>query len=408
MIFDTIIVGGGISGLYTNLELCKKKHKTLLLESSFYFGGRIYEYSDKTVSFPAGAARFNKKHERVIKLLKRFNLLDFRKDKGIPGSIDFIDSKNKFSPKFKNQTGFDYINKVLRQVEKMKNHDILRNYTFQEYAEKYLAKDEVEFLLVAAGYSGQLKHMNMFDAYYLFKNGIRDDVTFYVGYFNHLINSIVGELKKQGAKMSLHSEVTDVVFDEKHSHYVVKFNNTSRKAKRVVFALPQYALVNINFLKPFHSILKKSVNCKSLCRVYAKFKKDDIWFKDIKKTVTNNPLRFIIPMDSEKGTIMISYTDDVYCNYWEKRRHDQVQLKKSVVDLVKKTFDQKIEEPEKVWVFYWNCGVGYWNKGVNSNQVADFLSNPMENVYICGENYSLEQSWVEGALESSERVLKII
>ena len=199
MIFDTVIIGGGISGLYTNLELCKKKDKTLLLETSYVFGGRIYQYTDKTVSFPAGAARFNRKHERVIKLLKQFNLLDFRKDKGISSNIDFIDSKDQFSPKFKNKTGFEYIKKVLRKVEKMRNDDILRNYTFQEYAEKYLEKDEVEFLLIASGYSGQLKHMNMFDAYNLFKNGIRDDVTFYAGYFHHLVDSIVQELKKQGA-----------------------------------------------------------------------------------------------------------------------------------------------------------------------------------------------------------------
>ena len=94
MIFDTVIIGGGIAGLYTTLELCKKTEKILLLESASVFGGRIYQYTDKTVSFPAGAARFNRKHERVIKLLKRFNLLDFRKDKGISSNIDFIDSKN--------------------------------------------------------------------------------------------------------------------------------------------------------------------------------------------------------------------------------------------------------------------------------------------------------------------------
>ena len=408
MIFDTVIIGGGISGLYTNLELCKKKDKTLLLETSYVFGGRIYQYTDKTVSFPAGAARFNRKHERVIKLLKQFNLLDFRKDKGISSNIDFIDSKDQFSPKFKNKTGFEYIKKVLRKVEKMRNDDILRNYTFQEYAEKYLEKDEVEFLLIASGYSGQLKHMNMFDAYNLFKNGIRDDVTFYAGYFHHLVDSIVQELKKQGAKMLLNSYVKEVEFDNANDCYVVKYNNISRKAKRVVFALPQPALLKIKLLTPIHTILKNSIGCKSLCRVYAKFKPEDIWFKDIQKTVTNNALRYIIPMDREKGTIMISYTDDMYCEYWKKQQNNQSKLKKSVVDLVKKTFNKKIAEPEEVWVFHWDCGVGYWNKGVNSVQVADFLANPMENVYICGENYSLEQSWVEGALESAERVLKIM
>ena len=30
----------------------------------------------------------------------------------------------------------------------------------------------------------------------------------------------------------------------------------------------------------------------------------------------------------------------------------------------------------------------------------------MNNLYICGENYSLDQSWVEGALETCDRVLK--
>ena len=64
--------------------------------------------------------------------------------------------------------------------------------------------------------------------------------------------------------------------------------------------------------------------------------------------------------------------------------------------------------PEKVWVFHWDCGVGYWKKGVHSEKIAEYLANPIQNIYICGENYSLQQSWVEGALESCERVLQYI
>ena len=408
MIFDYVVVGGGISGLYMHLELLKKSKNVLLLESTSEFGGRIYEYSNKTISFPAGAARFNRNHNRVIKLLKKYDLLDFRKDKGISSSIDFIDSKNQFSPKYKNKTGFEYIKKVLREVEKNRNDEILRNYTFQEYAEKVLQKEEVEFMIVAAGYSGQLKHMNMYDAYHLFKTGIRDDVTFYAGYFHHLISELVQDLKKKGAKMRLNSMVRDVYFDKDLGHYCIEYAKERVKTQNVIFAIPKPALLKISFLQPVFPLLRESVGCKALCRVYAKFKRDDIWFKDIKKTVTNNPLRYIIPMDSEKGIIMISYTDDMYCDYWRKRRDDQSKLKKSIVKWVGKTFSIDIEEPEKVWVFYWDCGVGYWKKEVNSVQVADFLANPMENVYICGENYSLEQSWVEGALESTERVLKNI
>ena len=67
-----------------------------------------------------------------------------------------------------------------------------------------------------------------------------------------------------------------------------------------------------------------------------------------------------------------------------------------------------INPPLKVIVCYWKSGVAYWNKGVNSTEISNFLSNPMPNIYICGENYSLNQSWVEGALETSDKFLKTI
>ena len=47
----------------------------------------------------------------------------------------------------------------------------------------------------------------------------------------------------------------------------------------------------------------------------------------------------------------------------------------------------------------------YWNKGFDSKKISAFMTNPLPKTYICGENYSNEQSWVEGALESCERCL---
>ena len=54
------------------------------------------------------------------------------------------------------------------------------------------------------------------------------------------------------------------------------------------------------------------------------------------------------------------------------------------------------------------CRVGYWNFGVNSDIISNFLINPLPNLYICGENYSQNQSWVEGALETVDKCMKII
>ena len=229
MIYDTIIIGGGISGLYMNLELSKKKERTLLLEKSSRFGGRIYQFNENNISIPAGAARFNKNHKRVINLLKKFHLLDFRKDNGISSYIDFIDSKNEFPSKFYNKTGFDYIKKVLKKAEKIKDKKILNKFTFKEYAEKCISKDEVDFLLIASGYSGQLKNMNMFNAYHLFQTGIRNDITFYAGYYHKLVDCIVKHLKETKNKILLNSYVTDVIFDEKEQIYHVRYNKVFYK-----------------------------------------------------------------------------------------------------------------------------------------------------------------------------------
>lgn len=399
MIFDFIIVGGGISGLYMYTQLLKQTKNILLLEKENRFGGRIYQHHDN-IQFPAGAARFNKNHERVIRLLKDYDLLDFRKDKGIGSSIDFIDSKNEFSSKFQNKNGFIYIKKVLKKAGLLKNKNPLRQYTFSTYAKKHLKDDEHEFMLKASGYSGQLHYMNMYDAYFLFKDGIRDDVTFYAGYYHLLINAMVDDLKKQGAQLVLNSNVDSIVFDDVQEHYIVN----GKKTHKIVLCLPKPALMKLDILNPLHNILN-SIQCKPLCRVYAQFKKEDVWFRDIGKTVTNNALRYIIPMDAENGLIMISYTDGTYTKYWENQDINSKKCREKVVKLVKQTFGLTINEPVKMWKFYWDCGVGYWKKGVHSEQVSDFLKNPFPNVYICGENYSLQQSWVEGALESCERTL---
>ena len=333
-------------------------------------------------------------------------MLDFRKDKGWSASVDFIDSKNKFSSKFQNKTGFDYIKIVLKHA-KEREYNELKQKTFQEFAREVLKKEEVEFLLVASGYSGQLKHMNMYDAYFLFKKGIRDDIIYFGGYFHLLIEELVKYLKKHKAQMKTKMKVESIELNCDKNHYEVFVNEKKYSAKKLALCVPQDSLLQFPILNPIKKVLKNTIQCKSLCRTYAWFKKEDIWFKDLeKKVITNNPLRFVIPMDSEKGLIMISYTDDIYTNYWKDKNEKEVKL--AIVKYVKETFGLTINPPEKTWVFYWDCGAGLWKKGIDSDAMSKFISNPIPNVYICGENYSLNQSWVEGALESCDKCLKQI
>ena len=75
--FDIIIIGGGVSGLYAALKLNKNK-KVLLLEKEQHFGGRIYtdyfSIDSKKYSLEAGAARILETHNLMIQLIKKMNL----------------------------------------------------------------------------------------------------------------------------------------------------------------------------------------------------------------------------------------------------------------------------------------------------------------------------------------------
>ena len=60
-------------------------------------------------------------------------------------------------------------------------------------------------------------------------------------------------------------------------------------------------------------------------------------------------------------------------------------------------------------------GTTYWTplrRGeayVSATDLAAKFVRPYPGVYVCGESYSADkQAWVEGALESAEKVLKAI
>jgi monoamine oxidase len=56
---------------------------------------------------------------------------------------------------------------------------------------------------------------------------------------------------------------------------------------------------------------------------------------------------------------------------------------------------------------YWELGTGFWLKDKDSTILSKKILKPYNNIplYICGENYSESQGWMEGALETSEKII---
>jgi monoamine oxidase len=59
----------------------------------------------------------------------------------------------------------------------------------------------------------------------------------------------------------------------------------------------------------------------------------------------------------------------------------------------------------------WYDGCTYWTPGSYSpSQLSEELMNPLPishpNVYMCGESFSLNQAWMEGALQHAQSMLQ--
>lgn len=404
---DIIIIGGGISGLYCFYELEKKyKHlKISLFEKNNYFGGRFLTKTqtlfNKSYKTEIGAGRLNKNHTLFLKLIKELKLeKDLIKIKGnndIHPSLDY-----NLNKKFKNKTSFDYIKKVIKKADKENKKDLIK-LSFKEYAQKILKDDELKFLYDFSGYYGQLYYGNCYDVIKLFKYGIKENIDYFVlkNGFSNVIEKLLKKIKSKN--LYLKQELFKI--NKFHNTFLLNINGYVYQTKHLILALPKPALLKINYLNSYQKDLN-SINCKELCRIYSIFPK--VWFKDLNKMTTNNKLRFIIPIDKQTGLIMISYTDSKYANYWKKFiNKPNKELVKEINTQLTKIFPTKIEKPIYTSIYYWNCGVAYWKPKIDSDKMSEKILklDINDNLYIIGENYSKNQSWAEGGLETVNELL---
>jgi hypothetical protein len=84
--------------------------------------------------------------------------------------------------------------------------------------------------------------------------------------------------------------------------------------------------------------------------------------------------------------------------------------KKKLLKELSKMYGIDIPNPKFNKLYHWQNGVGHWKKGYNTKFVKKHISKPFKdkNIFIAGENYSSYQGWIEGALETSQIVLKKI
>lgn len=415
MIYDCLIVGAGLGGLNLANKLSHKyKNKSIgLFEMGQSYGGRISTYKHKNIIYEMGAARFNKNHKLLFQLIKKYNL--DKKMYKIPSGWNNINtSNNELKSKFSDVNLL--INSLVKKCQS-KSNVYLQSKNLLEICEDLYNKDTAQFLKDNHPYNTELTLLNGEIAIDAFKNDLSENFDFYIlfGGLSQLTKNIYQEYKSNGGHFKPYFKLIKYNYDTKENMFSCVFQN---KQKQVIIKTRQLVLAvsgeSIQYIESNVIIPNlKSIKNSPLLRTYSIYPKNSdgkYWFHNIGKVVTNNYLNFIIPYDMENGVIMISYTDGSNAKYWKRKIANQTQ-QDTLDKLLKKTFPEKnIPKPLETNNYYWDNGMTYWKKNIDAKKIAQNMIQPKSDLplYICGDSYSLQQAWMEGALNTSHSVYKII
>jgi len=408
--YDICIIGAGIAGLYCARELKRKQPKAniCLLEKYKEIGGRTYTFHTKVngldISWEAGAGRIHKSHHQVLNLLKEYGIetlpigdkIDWRTPEGAE-PIDFLHL---------------FENLGISQL----SEESLESMTIKQILLKTMGSKKTADLMNRYEYRSELDTLKASNALYSLNHELGNHGGFCVvkGGFSVLIGKMKADIS--GVTILLEHEMLDI---KKEDFYEVLVKSKKPiRAKKVIVAIPRNALAEIPCFRGLPIL--EQVKMRPLVRMYAVFplgSDGGAWFQGINKFVCDLPIRYVLPMDSTKGTIMISYTDGPEAEQWiAKAKKSEAAVQKEVMAQVRSLFPgQKIPDPLFFKIHPWSDGCSYWVPGPSGPYDFNLASKAsvkplpdMPELYMCNESWAYAQAWVKCSIDQAQKVIDIL
>jgi hypothetical protein len=236
---------------------------------------------------------------------------------------------------------------------------------------------------------------------------------------SRVIDEMSMEFVQRGGKILMDTELVRIMNNPDNSVFLhCKIRNTDRHVlyigKAVVLALHRDALAKINEVKNL-PVLKR-LEMTPLLRIYAVFptKGGVSWFSGFNKIVTKSPVRYILPVDSTRGIIMISYTDGDDAKYWLKEaegKHGEENVRDLVMNEIRALFpDRTIPDPIFFKQHPWTSGCTYWlpgNYNIEDESMRSLHPLPYDypHLFMASESFAVHQCWMESALQQAQNLL---
>lgn len=400
MIYDSIIIGGGISGLYLGNHLSKTKENFLILETKGRLGGRIKSITHNDIVYEAGAFRISETHKRVLQLIKKCNLFQ--------QLVEIKERKTLYSRngtnKYHTSTKLDYQQILSTIITNSKKKELMENNIYSLLVQKY-DTEVAQYYLDYNGYHHinynsnalvlkTIKQLSQ-NKFYSLKGGLQQLIEI-------LKNNIPDKIKTNTQCLSI---------EKKNNLFYIQTNSKQKyQCKKIILTIPKENLLDITYLDKYSHLIN-SVSTSPYLRIYAIYPKNNnnqVWFHDINKIVTDTIIRQIIPIDKDIGLIEVCYVD--YYNAIIIR--DMIingSFESYLQDTLNTIFPNKnIPKPNYLNYHYWKHGNHFWLPHNNPSTIINDLLHPEKNIYICGESYSYSQGWIEGSLESCDKVIQLL
>jgi len=406
MLYDYIIIGGGIAGVYCAYKL-SSKYKVLLLEKEDKLCGRGLMINWHGMDIKIGAGIGSPENLTLIRLMKELNFL-YVESKGENGFVDLDDrfDQSKFTQKIKDKV------QEYKILGKPYNHLSVLQFLKQNFI-----KDDVISYLEHCEY---IDFINSDIDYYLNFYPINDNIpgpytVFYIDWMK-LVKVMEEKIKQNLSDIQLNCEVEKInkvdgginKVDGKINKVEGKINKVEGGINKVEGKINKFEAKNIIFattLKPLQKLLlypiSNYIGSVPFVRIYT-FHKNGHNFKgkNIKAytILQNNYLQKVIIMGN--NILMASYSDSFYADYWKKYLDNKEKLTKKVLKYLRKIIPTT-SDINDIYIHYWSEGVHYYKPTSGKfDEIHKKIINPEKNYYVCGEIVSRRQGWVDGALSS--------
>jgi hypothetical protein len=403
---DIIIIGSGISGLYSAFKIKNVSEDTtfLVLEKhkKNWIGGRTSNDKFYGTQIVTGAGIGRKHKDKLL-----YNLLEtFHLD-----TIEFTVSPN-YSYLLDKKVDIVKVVKHLQTEYKKYKH---KHHTFKQFATNILGAKMYKDFVVSSGYSDYEKEDILETLYHY---GMEDNKcclkAFRVQWQKLVLElyKYIGEKHfKFSNKVVSISKIREISQSKTANYRIETEGGNSYLCNKVIVASTIDTIRRLFPSKPIYN----EIEGQPFLLLYAKFAKKSIpILKQYVPSYTILPglLQKMIPIDADNGIYLIAYNDNENALALKNNLKNTIENREIYQSLLEKSLGISSDSIKIIALkdYYWNIGTHYYrplNAKVYSSREAFIkeAQHPEKNVLVVGEVVSRNQGWVEGALESVQAVL---